>query len=124
MIILRIVGILYLLSGIWCALKSDLAAEFLGFSFTTTAGIAEFFTVYGGLQIGLGAALVMCSIKPLYIEASLYFSAIFSTSLLIFRLLGLVFFDFGLALIAMAILEAFIAILLWGGWRQQRLSGH
>jgi hypothetical protein len=53
-----------------------------------------------------------------------YFSAIFATSLLIFRVLGLLLFDFGVALIAMGILEALIAIFLWRGWHQKRLSGH
>ena len=47
MLVFRGVGILYLLSGLWCALKPELAAEFLGLHFSTSAGKAEFFSVYG-----------------------------------------------------------------------------
>ncbi|UZE97778.1 hypothetical protein [Alkalimarinus alittae] len=116
MTILRVVGCLYMLSGGWCAFAPALAAGFLGFSFTGNSGYAEFFAVYGGLQVGLGSALVMSSLIERYIEGGLYFAAILSTSLLIFRVLGIVYYGSNAELLSMAILEALIAAVLWIGW--------
>mgnify|MGYP000076614118 CR=1 FL=1 len=116
MTILRVVGCLYLLSGGWCAYAPELAAVFLGFSFNGNTGYTEFFTVYGGLQVGLGAAIVMSSFVVRYIEAALYFAAIFSTSLILFRVIGIVLYGLNSELAAMALLEILIALMLWGGW--------
>lgn len=120
MTILRVVGALYLLSGGWCAFAPGLAAGFLGFSFTGNTGYAEFFAVYGGLQVGLGTAIVMCSFNRYYIEAALYFSAILSTGLLIFRLMGMLLYGFSPELAGMALLEALIALALWVGWKRSK----
>lgn len=120
MTLLRVVGCLYLLSGGWCAFAPGLAAGFLGFSFTGSTGYAEFFAVYGGLQVGLGAAIVMCSLNSRYIEAALYFSAILSTSLLTFRIVGMLLFGFSAELAGMALLETLIALALWTGWKRSK----
>ncbi len=120
MMILRLVGGLYLLSGGWCAFVPELAAGFLGFSFTANTGYAEFFAVYGGLQVGLGAAIVMCSLNRRYIEAALYFSAILSTGLLTFRLMGIVLYGISAALAGMALLEALIVLAFYAGWKSSK----
>lgn len=118
MIILRVVGCLYLLSGAWCAFAPQLASGFLGFSLVSNTGYAEFFAVYGGLQVGLGAAMVMSSFISRYIEAVMYSTAILSTSLLLFRLIGMSLYGVDNELLGMAILEAAIALVLWGGWQR------
>ena len=120
MTILRVVGCLYVLSGGWCAFSPELAAGFLGFSFTGSTGYAEFFAVYGGLQLGLGAAIVLCSLNRRYIEAAFYFSAILSTGLLIFRILGMLLYGFSPELAGMALLETLIAMALWVGWKRSK----
>lgn len=120
MTILRVVGSLYLLSGGWCAFAPALAAGFLGFYFTESTGYAEFFAVYGGLQVGFGAALVMCSFSRRYVEAALYFSTILSVGLLTFRVLGIALYGSSAELLGMAILELIIALLLWGGWAKAK----
>jgi hypothetical protein len=108
---LRSIGILYLLSGLWCALNPQVASEFLGY-ILTNVGISEFFAVYGGLQVGLGVAMLIASIKTEYIEASLLFASITSLGLLVFRLIALVRFDASEGIVAMVILEAVIVIVL------------
>ncbi len=114
----RLSGLLYLLSGLWCAFQLELVAAFLGFSLATPAAKAEFFSVYGGLQVGLGIAMLFSSFKPQYLEASLVYSAIFSTGLCVFRLLSFVLFGFVEAFVAMLILELVIMTLLWlAVWR-------
>lgn len=120
MSVLRVVGWLYLLSGGWCAFAPELAAGFLGFSFTGNTGYAEFFAVYGGLQVGLGAAIVMCSLSSRYIEAALYFSAILSSGLLTFRIVGMLLYGFNSELAGMALLETLIAMALWMRWRRSK----
>jgi hypothetical protein len=108
---LRSIGILYLLSGLWCALNPQVASEFLGYMITNV-GLSEFFAVYGGLQVGLGVAMLIASIKTEYIEASLLFASITSLGLLVFRLIALVRFDASEGIVAMVILEAVIVIVL------------
>ncbi len=108
---LRSIGILYLLSGLWCALNPQVASEFLGYMLTNV-GLSEFFAVYGGLQVGLGVAMLVASIKTEYIEASLLFASITSLGLLVFRLIALVRFDASEGIVAMVILEAVIVIVL------------
>jgi hypothetical protein len=108
---LRSIGILYLLSGLWCALNPQVASEFLGYMLTNV-GLSEFFAVYGGLQVGLGVAMLIASIKTEYIEASLLFASITSLGLLVFRLIALVRFDASEGIVAMVILEAVIVIVL------------
>ena len=108
---LRSIGILYLLSGLWCALNPQVASEFLGYMLNDV-GLSEFFAVYGGLQVGLGVAMLIASIKTEYIEASLLFALITSLGLLVFRLIALVRFDASEGIVAMAILEAVVVIVL------------
>ncbi|MFD2228764.1 hypothetical protein [Alkalimarinus sediminis] len=122
MVVLKVIGCLYLLSGGWCAFAPSLAASFLGFSFSNSTGLGEFFAVYGGLQVGLGAAMVISSWQPRYVEAALYFSAIFSSALLLFRVLGMLLYGSTPALAGMALLEAVIAIGLWAAWNKSRVG--
>jgi hypothetical protein len=108
---LRSVGVLYLLSGLWCALNPQVASEFLGFM-ATNIGLSELFSVYGGLQVGLGSAMLIASVKPDYIEASLLFAFITSLGLMLFRLIALIKFDSNEGIYAMAILETVFVIVL------------
>ena len=108
---LRSIGILYLLSGLWCALNPQVSSDFLGYMLTNV-GLSEFFAVYGGLQVGLGVAMLIASIKTEYIEASLLFASITSLGLLVFRLIALVRFDASEGIVAMVTLEAVIVIVL------------
>jgi hypothetical protein len=108
---LRIVGILYLASGLWCALKPMLAANFLGFTLSDV-GLAEFFSVYAGLQVGLALAMLTSSMKADYLEAAIFFSLVTSTGLFVFRVFSLFNMGSNESLYAMAALEGVFVIIL------------
>ena len=116
LVVYRLIGILYIVSGCWCAFRLDLAADFLGVQCYSEGGRAEFFAVYCGLQVGLGLAFLLSSFKSVYLEASMYFSAIFSSLLALFRLVSLFVFGFIGSLVVMFVLEVLIASFLWFFW--------
>lgn len=120
----RVFGILYLVSGAWCSLQVLPASMFLGFSLEMNKGLAEFFSVYGGLQVGLGLAMLATSFKPRYLEASIYFSAIFSSSLAFFRSLSFVIYGVIDDFFIMLVLEIVIAATLWMVWSKIKQSSH
>jgi len=53
-IFLAIVGGAYLLLAVWCAVKPEQTAASVGYELRAGSGRSEYFTVYGGLQAGLG----------------------------------------------------------------------
>lgn len=116
----RIVGILYLASGLWCAINPTLSASFLGINFQSEMGLAEFFSVYGGLQVGIGCAMILSSFYKPYLEGAVFFAAIVSTGLIGFRLIAVPLFSSDTSLLGMAVLEALIAVLLWRYWYLMR----
>ncbi|MBX3434682.1 MAG: hypothetical protein KF847_15290 [Pirellulales bacterium] len=85
MIPLTTLGACYLALGAWCAAAPDSTAASVGFSLTGGSGRSEWITVYGGLQAGLGAAMILCGLTPSLRLGGLAFAAIFSTSLVLFR---------------------------------------
>ncbi|MFT5718512.1 MAG: hypothetical protein ACJAWS_002011 [Oleiphilaceae bacterium] len=119
MLAFRSVGILYLLSALWCALKPELAADFLGFQFSHAVGKAEFFSVYGGLQFGIAIAILACSVMPAYLLGASFFAFLVSFGLFGFRLLSVILIDQSPVLIYMSFLEGFLVFLLFTVWRKQ-----
>lgn len=130
MIVLRIVAGLYLISGLWCLFQTELAASYVGYTVTGTSGMAEFFTVYGGIQLGLGLALLLGSLKQSYQEASLFFGFVVSATLIAARLISFIVYPEALDYLGawmMAELEGAIAIVLGVAYfrlakRQQQLG--
>ncbi|MFZ2234969.1 MAG: DUF4345 domain-containing protein [Dokdonella sp.] len=45
---------IYVLFSIWCTVAASSTAQAMGFIGLSRAGAAEYLTVYGGLQLGLG----------------------------------------------------------------------
>ena len=115
----RVCGVLYLLSAMWCVFQADAAAGFLGLGLNSNLARSEFFSVYGGLQAGLGAAMVLSSFAPRYVEAALFFSAVFSACLALFRLISFFVYGWTEVSILMLGIEAGIAALLLYGWWQK-----
>lgn len=112
----RVIGFLYLCSGAWCTFNSTIAAGFLGIIFESSLGLAEFFSVYGGLQIGIGLAMVLTSNFKHYLEGGLFFAAVLSSGLVFFRYVALVFYNQEITMILMALLESLIVLGLWWFW--------
>lgn len=121
---LLVVGVLYLFSGAWCAWQPELASAYLGFSLTGSLANSEFFSVYGGLQIGLAVALLCSARIPLYVEASLFFAMLFSGILCLFRAASLALYGLETGLLLMLLLEAAIAISLLFAWQSSRKTHH
>ena len=121
---LFIVGALYLISGTWCAWQPELASAYLGFSLAGPLANSEFFSVYGGLQVGLAIAMLCCARIPLYIEASLFFAMLFSGILCLFRAASLALYGLETGLLLMLLLEAAIAISLLFAWQSSRKTHH
>lgn len=114
--ILRISGVLYLFSALWCVFQADAAARFLELGLNSSLARSEFFSVYGGLQAGLGVAMLLCSYAPRYVEAALFFSATFSGCLALFRLLSCVIYGWTEVSLVMLAIELGIAMILAFGW--------
>jgi hypothetical protein len=109
--VLKIVGSLYLVSGLWCAFQPELAASFLGFTLNTI-GLSEFVSVYGGLQVGLGLAMLLSSTKSSYVEAAVFFALITSAGLFVFRIFAVSSIAANSGVYAMALLEGVIVLAL------------
>jgi len=63
-IFLAIVGGAYLLLAAWCAARPEQTAASVGYSLSSGSGRSEYFTVYGGLQIGLGLLFLWPLLRP------------------------------------------------------------
>ncbi len=114
-IVMRVVGALYLLSGAWCALVSGEVMTFLQFSpggEPTPRASSEFLSVYGGLQVGVGLALWCCSLHAAWISGGLIFGTLLSCTLAAFRGLSMVLYPPDSAVMALAVLEWGIAVAL------------
>ncbi|MAT71890.1 MAG: DUF4345 domain-containing protein [Planctomycetaceae bacterium] len=85
MIPLITLGICYIALGLWCAASPDQTSSAVGFSLANASGRSEWITVYGGLQAGLGAAMLLCGYAPSLRLGGLAFAAVFSWGLVLFR---------------------------------------
>lgn len=113
---IRAVGGLYILSALWCMLRLDLSAQGLGFGLLTPAAYVEYFSVYGGLQLGLGLAMVGVSFKPQLLMGGLFFSLIFSWVLAISRIVAVALYEPNGLMWALLVLEGAIALALSYVW--------
>lgn len=57
-VFLAVVAVLYIALGIWCAVAPETTSAKVGLSRVGEGGRSEFFTVYGGLEVGIGLALL------------------------------------------------------------------
>lgn len=112
MIIYNAIAILYLFSGLWCALQPLKSMAYLGYQDVNSSTIAEFFTVYGGLQIGIAFAMLGVNWLPQYFAGTLFFATILSLCLIVMRVVSMLAYGWFSAGIAMGILELLIAVAL------------
>ena len=123
MIIFNSIGILYLLSGMWCVFQADKSMSFLGLGSVNSYGVGEFVTVYGGLQLGIGLGMILVNWLPQYYSGTLFFATILSFALIAVRVFTLVSHGFFLEGNLMAGLELIIAASLLTLFWQQRSLG-
>jgi hypothetical protein len=109
---LRAIGALYIVSALWCIFRLDLSASSLGFGLLNPAAQVEYFSVYGGLQLGLGIAMIVTSLQPKLLFGGLYFSLVFSWVLATSRGIGLALYEPNSLMWVLMVLEVCIALAL------------
>lgn len=106
---------LYFALAIWCSFWVTKTATAQGFIELTPSGRAEYLTVYGGLQVGLGLFFAICAWNPRLSEAGLIMALCVYPALVLWRAAGLIGnWPVGTTTLAVAGLELFM--LLWAGW--------
>ncbi|WP_283789218.1 hypothetical protein QNI23_015140 [Bermanella sp. WJH001] len=113
---IRAVGVLYILSALWCMFRLELSAQGLGFGLLTPGAMIEYFSVYGGLQLGLGLAMIGVTFKPGMFLGGLFFSLIFSWVLAASRVVGLALYEPNGLMWGLLVLEGAIALALSYTW--------
>ena len=115
MLVLKIVAVLYVISGLWCLFQPETAAMYVGYETRSAVATAEFFTVYGGIQLGLGLAMLLGARKERYQEATLFLAMVFSVTLVVARVISFMLYPNALDHVGawlMAELEGVIAVAL------------
>lgn len=59
LVFLSIVGVAYIVLGLWCAALPESTARAVGFELLHAGGRSEFFTVYGGMELGFGLVFLL-----------------------------------------------------------------
>lgn len=108
----RVCGFLYIVSSLWCVLQMDMVTAYLGFQLLNNVAQSEFITVYGGMQMGIGLAMLLTSLRSDYMEAGLFFSMVFSLFLAFYRLVSFFMFDMPSSVLPLLVLECAIAMVL------------
>ena len=83
-------GLLYLALAIWCAFQPVATAAKVGFDLRGAAGYSEFITVYGGLEFGLAAFLLVGAVHSGFCRPVLACCILIHASLVVFRTASLV----------------------------------
>jgi hypothetical protein len=91
-IFLAIVGGAYLLLAAWCAARPEQTAASVGYDLASGSGRSEYFTVYGGLQIGLGLLFLWPLIRPESTPTVLTACLIVHAAIVVFRSLSFALF--------------------------------
>jgi len=94
-IFLAIVGLAYVALAAWCSLLPVSTSQAVGFLLQPGSGQSEFLTVYGGLELALGALFLRPLWRPATIESSLWACLVVHAGLVLFRTIGfLLYSDF------------------------------
>lgn len=118
MLFLRIVGVLYIVFGIWCTLLPQQTSLAVGFELASGSGLSEYITVYGGLEVGIGLAMIITSFVRRLQLGGLAFAFIFSVCLPLFRMPTLMLFDIQpVTYFLLGVEVLFSALLGWALWR-------
>ena len=91
-IFLAIVGAAYLLLAAWCALKPEQTSASVGYELRAGSGRSEYFTVYGGLQAGLGILFLWPLMRPESTPTVLLGCLVVHGAIVVFRSLSFALF--------------------------------
>lgn len=84
---------LYMALGIWCAVAPATTSEKVGLTRIGEAGNSEFFTVYGGLEVGIGLALLILAASSSTTLAGVVACLAIHGGLVLFRSISFALYD-------------------------------
>lgn len=114
-IYLAVNAVLYVALALWCTFSPAKTAQAQGFLSLNASGSAEYLTIYGGLQFGLGLFFAMCAYHTRLSGAGLVFALCLYAPLVLWRLGAFTqHWPVSSTTLAVAGLEAFM--LVWAGW--------
>lgn len=76
---------LYLVFSLWCLIKPDETAKFLGYSFQNNSGKIEYLTIYVGFELGFAAFFAATAFYPSIRLAGLIFCVCLYTGAMVIR---------------------------------------
>ena len=122
MIVLLLAGIGFLGFGLWLLLDPVGGLAKVGIAGTTPTGQIELRAFYGGMEIGLGAFLIACSMRPEWQVPGLWLVLLANGGTALARLLGigLVGAFSGFLGWALAWELGFSAVAAWALWQHPR----
>jgi hypothetical protein len=92
-VFLAIVGLAYVVLAVWCSLLPGNTSQAVGFSLQSGSGQSEFLTVYGGLELALGALFLRPLWRPATLESSMWACLIVHAGLVLFRTFGFLLYS-------------------------------
>ena len=110
-LLLLFVGLIYAILGVWCTLLPEKTASALGFVFRGS-GIVEYVVVYGGLEIGLGTAMIIGVFNSRLFPGVFFMTTLFSGVLPIFRVAMITVHGSTTTLLALLGVESLIVLSL------------
>src|SRR5918993_5102246 len=95
-LILAAIGLIYAASGFLFLFTPSETAAMLGISFVDLGGKTDFRAMYGGLEVGVGAFLLICALRREFVRIGLFASACALVAMATARAVGLMLdgFDF------------------------------
>lgn len=87
---LAVVGALYWLLAAWCVARPHDTARAVGFTLSPGSGESEYLTVYGGLQVAIGALFLLPLLRSETTASALAACLIVHAALVVFRSLAFV----------------------------------
>lgn len=90
---LTVVGVAYWALAAWCALKPEQTSNAIGLQLKPGAGQSEYFTVYGGLQLGLGLLFLWPWVQSDSLDFALLACLIIHAGLVLMRSLAFVLYS-------------------------------
>ncbi|MEM8944536.1 MAG: DUF4345 family protein [Planctomycetota bacterium] len=116
-IFLTVLGIAYLALAGWCMSQPAKTAASIGFEFRSASGQSEYFTIYGGLQLGLGLIFLFPLVRPDSLAFALIASLLVHGGLILARGISLVLYSgissmtWGFAVLELVLF--LVSLLLW-----------
>ena len=66
----------YVVFALWCTIRPEQTARFLGFSLDGWKGQAEYVAVYGGIEAAFAVFFALCALRPAWHGPGLAFATL------------------------------------------------